>query len=165
MEYKLYQFFKSPRVIAGLLAWMFSHSVDASEVNNLVGISSDNNPTNYLLSKVKCIEESAEETENKLSVVSKKNKKDDPYKKLIYPSVTTTVCGVDVPNVYVFPNPVYKTLYISGVDENDTHLTIYDMDGNYLLSEYGNEIEVVFLPPGTYILGVNDYFVKYLKLL
>ena len=36
MEYYFYKFIKSPRVIAGLLAWRLSHSIDACEVFNLV---------------------------------------------------------------------------------------------------------------------------------
>jgi hypothetical protein len=37
------------------------------------------------------------------------------------------------------------------------------MNGKCISSEYGNEIDVAVLQKGTYILGINDYFVKFIK--
>ena len=140
MEYKFNQFIKSPRVIVGLFAWMFSNNLYKRQENNLVSVSADENPTNYFLSKVQSVDVLPNKTEYALSVVDKNT------------------------DLYIYPNPVYNTLYVSGVDEDDTNLIIYDMDGNCIFGEYGNEIEVDFLPKGTYILGINDFFVKFLKL-
>jgi hypothetical protein len=37
------------------------------------------------------------------------------------------------------------------------------MNGKCISSEDGNEIDVAFLQKGTYILRVDDYFVKFIK--
>ena len=83
---------------------------------------------------------------------------------ILYATTPFTRPGVEAQKIYIFPNPVYNNFYVSGVDEDDTHLIIYDMDGNCIAGEFGNEIEVDFLAKGTYILGINEYFVKFLKL-
>jgi hypothetical protein len=151
------------RTIFGVLAWMLSSSLDASEVNSIIAISADGNTSTYLLSQVQRIDVSTNDTDGTMSVVNKNGSKEGNYQKLIFPSVPTSINGVEVHNVYVYPNPVSNTLYVNGVDENDTHLVVYDMNGNCISGEYGNEIEVAFLPKGTYILGINDYFVKFIK--
>ena len=151
------------RTVFGVLAWMLSSSLDASEVNGLVAISADGDPTTYLLSQVQRINVSANDTDGAMSVLNKNGNEEGAYQKIIFASVSTKICGVEVPNVYVYPNPVSDALYVSGVDEDDTHLIIYDLNGNCILGEYGNEIEVAFLPKGMYILGINDYYVKFIK--
>ena len=151
------------RTVFGVLAWMMSSSLDASEVSSLIAISADGNPTTYLLSEVQRINVSANDTEGTMSIISKDGHEYGSYQKIIFASVTTKICGVNVPNVYVYPNPVSNILYINGVDEEDTSLVIYDIDGNYILEEDGNEIEVSYLPKGTYILGINNYYVKFIK--
>jgi hypothetical protein len=151
------------RTIFGVLAWMFTSSLDASEVNNILAVSADGDSTSYLLSQVQRINVSANSKEGTMSVVSKNGYEEGTYKKIIFPSMTTNICGVEVSNVYVYPNPVSHTLFVNGVDEDDTHLIIYDMNGNCISGEFGNEIEVAFLQKGTYILGINDYFVKFIK--
>ena len=151
------------RTVFGVLAWMLSSSLDASEVSSLVAISADGNTTAYLLSQVQRINVSTNDTEGAMSVVNKDGYEEGEYKKIIFPSLSTKICGTEVHNVYIYPNPVSNTLYVNGVDEDDTHLIIYDMNGNCISGEYGNEIDVAFLQKGTYILGINDYFVKFIK--
>ena len=70
---------------------------------------------------------------------------------------------VEVPNVYVFPNPVSNTIHVSGVDEEDTDLIVFDMNGKCLLYEKGNELDVTDLNKGTYILFVDNLRVKFIK--
>ena len=151
------------RTVFGVLAWMLSSSLDASEVNSLVAISADGNATTYLLSQVQRINVSANGTNGAMSVVNKEGYEEGEYRKLIFPTVSTNICGAEVQNIYVYPNPVSNTLYVNGVDGNDTNLIIYDMNGKCISSEYGNEIDVAVLQKGTYILGINDYFVKFIK--
>ena len=151
------------RTVFGVLAWMLSSSLDASEVNSLIAISADGNATPYLLSQVQRINVSANDTQGAMSVVNKEGEKEGEYRKIIFPTVPTNICGTEVQDIYVYPSPVSNTLYINGVDENDTNLNIYDMNGNCISSEYGNEIDVAVLQKGTYILGINDYFVKFIK--
>ena len=50
------------RTVFGVLAWMLSSSLDASEVSSLIAISADGNPTTYLLSEVQRINVSAKVT-------------------------------------------------------------------------------------------------------
>lgn len=151
------------RTFFGVIAWMLSSSLDASEVSGLVAISADGDPTTYLLSRVQRINVLANDTEGAMSVVTKDGYEEGVYQKMIFASVSTKICGVEVSNVYVYPNPVSNTLYVNGVDEEETHLIIYDHNGNCLLGEYGNEIDVTFLPKGNYILGVDDHYVKFIK--
>ena len=151
------------RAVFGVLAWMLSSSLDASEVSSLVAISADGNPTTYLLSQVQRINVSANDTEGTMSILTKDGYEEGEYQKIIFASVSTSVGELEVTNVYVYPNPVSNTLHISGVDEEDTHLVVYDMNGNCVLGEYGDEIDVTPLHNGTYILGINDYFVKFIK--
>jgi hypothetical protein len=150
------------RTVFGVLAWMLSSSLDAQEVSSLIGVSADGNSTTYLLSQVQRIDVSANDTKGAMSMISKNGNEEGEYQKIIFASVSTEINGVEVHNVYVYPNPVQNTLYVNGVNE-DTYLMIYDMNGKYITKEYGNEIDVAPLQKGTYILGINDYFVKFIK--
>lgn len=163
MEYNLYQFFKNPRVIVGLLAWMLSSSMDASEVNSIVAISADGEATSYLLSQVQRIDVVANDKVGIMKVVTKDGSSEGDYQKIIFASETTSVGDVEVPNVYVFPNPVSNTIHVSGVDEEDTDLIVFDMNGKCLLYEKGNELDVTDLNKGTYILFVDNLRVKFIK--
>ena len=152
------------RTVFGVFAWMFSGSLDARKVSSLVGVSSDKHSTNYLLSKLQPNKVSFENNEETISVKSKKGRKRSIDQHILYATTPVVLSKPDAPKIYIYPETVYDTFYVSGVDEDDTHLIIYDMDGNCIAGEYGNEIEVGFLPKGTYILGINEYFIKFLKL-
>jgi hypothetical protein len=163
MEFNLYQIFKNPRVILGMLAWMLSSSMDASEVNSIVAISADGEATSYLLSQVQRIDVVANDKVGIMKVVTKDGSSEGDYQKIIFASETTSVGDVEVPNVYVFPNPVSSTIHVSGVDEEDTDLIVFDMNGKCLLYEKGNELDVTDLNKGTYILFVDNLRVKFIK--
>ena len=151
------------RTIFGVLAWMMSSTLDASDVSSLVAISSDGNPTTYLLSDVQRIEVNANDTEGTMSVIGKNGYEEGEYKKILFASTTTSASGEEVPRIYIYPNPVTNFITIEGVDEDDTSLVVYDMKGNCVMGEYGNVIEVAGLAPGMYILSINEYFVKFIK--
>lgn len=163
MEYNLYQFFKNPRVIVGLLAWMLSSSIDASEVSSIVAISADDEATSYLLSDVQRIDVVANDAEGSMAVVTKSGYREGEYKKIIFASETTPVGDVEVPNVYIYPNPVSNTIYVNGVDEKETNLAVFDLNGKCLLCEKGNELDVTSLNKGTYILFADKFHVKFIK--
>lgn len=163
MEFNLYQIFKNPRVILGMLAWMLSSSMDASEVNSIVTISADGEATSYLLSQVQRIDVVANDKVGIMKVVTKDGSSEGDYQKIIFASETTSVGDVEVPNVYVFPNPVSNTIHVNGVDEEDTDLIVFDMNGKCLLYEKGNELDVTDLNKGTYILFVDNLRVKFIK--
>jgi hypothetical protein len=163
MEYTLYQFFKTPRVIVGILAWMLSSSIDASEVNSIVAISADDEATSFLLSDVQRIDVLANETDGTMTVVTKDGYSQGEYQKIIFASETTSVGDVEVPNVYVYPNPVLNTIHVTGVDEEETDLIVFDLTGKCLLCEKGDELDVTSLSKGTYILFVDNLSVKFIK--
>lgn len=141
----------------GMLAWMFSGAQDDNEV---IGVSSDDNPTKYLLSKAQRNNLSAENDEETMSEMSKNG----INHKILYATSLTSRNGEEAPKIYNYPHPVYKTFYMSGVDEDEVDLAIYDMDGKCIPTKFVNKFEVAFLPKGTYILCINEYFVKFLKL-
>lgn len=151
------------RTVFGVLAWMLSSSLDASEVSQLVAISADGDHITYLLSRVQRINVYANDNEGAMSVVSPDGYQEGEYQKIIFTSGTTKIGETEVSNVYVYPNPVTNTLYVNGVDEDETHLIIYDQNGKCICGEYGTEIDVSFLPKGYYFLEVDDHFVKFIK--
>jgi hypothetical protein len=151
------------RTVLGMFAWMMSSNPDVNEDGSLVSVSADKNSTKYLLSRVQRINANEDDTNSTISIVTKYGDKKGNCKKSIYASHSTKICGVEVQNVYVFPIPVSNTLYVNGVDEDDTNLIVYDINGNCIFGEYGNEIEVDHLQEGIYILGINDYFVRFTK--
>ena len=151
------------RTVFGVIAWMLSSCLDASEVSGLVAISADEDPTTYLLSRVQRINVSANDTEGTMSVVSKDGYEEGEYQKIIFVSSATMIGDTEVSNVYIYPNPVTNTIYVNGVDSDETNLIIYDQNGKCISGEYGTEIDVSFLPKGYYFLEVDDHFVKFIK--
>ena len=77
------------RTVFGVLAWMMSSSLDASEVSSLIAISADGNPTTYLLSEVQRINVSANDIDGTMSIISKDGYENGSYQKIIFASVTT----------------------------------------------------------------------------
>ena len=55
-----------------------------------------------------------------------------------------------------------NTLNIQGVDEN-TPLEVYNLTGKSLLKDKGTELDVTSLSQGTYILRINNQYVKFIK--
>ena len=64
--------------------------------------------------------------------------------------------------IFVFPNPVSHTLNIQGVDEN-TLLEVYNLTGKSVIKDKGIELDVTSLNQGTYILRINNQYVKFIK--
>ena len=151
------------RSVFGVIAWMLSSCLDASDVNSIVAISSDESVTSYVLAEVQRIEVSADDTEGTMTVVTKEGDEVDGYVRIIFASETTSLGDVDVPNVYIYPNPVSNFIYVYGIEEEDAHLTVYDMNGNCVMGRQGDEIDVTPLAKGTYLLGINDFYVKFIK--
>ncbi|MBR3871946.1 MAG: T9SS type A sorting domain-containing protein [Paludibacteraceae bacterium] len=55
-----------------------------------------------------------------------------------------------------------NTLNIQGVDEN-TPLEVYNLTGKSVLKDKGTELDVTSLSQGTYILRINNQYVKFIK--
>lgn len=150
------------RIVFGAIACILSSTLYASEVSDLVAISSDENATSYLLSDIKRVEASAKDTSS-MKMESKEVSENNEPPKIIYASETVCIRYFQIPNVYVYPSPVDHIIYIDGVDEEETHLTVYDMEGNCLLGEYCDKIDVTTLQQGTYILCIDNHYVQFKK--
>lgn len=149
--------------LLGLLACFVSSSLYAGEVSGIIAISSDQSTTSYVLSDVQRINVYADQTDGSMTIVTKNGNEEGDYQKLLFASVTTTIDNVEEPHVYVYPSPVVNTLYVKGVDQTDTRLAVFDLNGRCLLQKQGNEVEVASLTKGTYILRVNNHSVKFIK--
>ena len=147
------------RTIFGVLAWMMSSTLDANEVGSTIAISADADDTTYLLSEVQSVNVPENDSIDTMYLNSKKGKS----QRVNLPSVSTKLGNVEVPNIYIYPNPVSTTIYVSGVDEDETLLVVYDLFGHCLLGEYGNVINVTPLETVIYILCINNQFVKFVK--
>lgn len=64
--------------------------------------------------------------------------------------------------IAVYPNPVEKMIYLSGVDEN-TQIEVVDMNGVVVKRQLGVEIDVEDLAQGLYVLKVDSSQVKFIK--
>lgn len=64
--------------------------------------------------------------------------------------------------IAVYPNPVEKIIYLTGVDEN-SQIEIIDMNGVVVKKQMGTEIDVEDLTQGLYVLKVDSSQVKFIK--
>ena len=64
--------------------------------------------------------------------------------------------------IAVYPNPVEKIIYLTGVDEN-SQIEIFDMNGVVVKKQIGTEIDVEDLAQGLYVLKVDSTQVKFIK--
>ena len=64
--------------------------------------------------------------------------------------------------IAVYPNPVEKMIYLTGIDEN-SQVEIIDMNGVVVKKQVGLEIDVEDLAQGLYVLKVDSTQVKFIK--
>jgi hypothetical protein len=140
----------------------FSVLLFAEETNALVAISADGATTSYVLSDVKRIEVSKKDASASMSVLLKDGTKEGSYQKIIFNKAITSIAELGEISFYVYPNPVVNTLNIIGVDENAS-LSVFNLNGQCVKQEKGNVIEVNALAKGTYILQINNQYVKFIK--
>lgn len=76
----------------------------------------------------------------------------------------STRYGADSPKIFHYPTPEYNTFCVSGIDEDEVELVIYDVNENSIPFTFANPIDLSHLRAGNYILCINEYFVKILKL-
>jgi hypothetical protein len=140
----------------------FSVLLFAEETNALVAISADGAETSYVLSDVKRIEVSKKDASASMSVLLKDGTKEGSYQKIIFNKAITSIAELGEISFYVYPNPVVNTLNIIGVDENAS-LSVFNLNGQCIKQEKGNVIDVNALAKGTYILQINNQYVKFIK--
>lgn len=140
----------------------FSVLLFAEEKNALVAISADGAETSYVLADVKRIEVNKKDASASMSVLLKDGTKEGSYKKLIFANELTSIEEMGEISLYVYPNPVVNTLNIIGVDENAS-LSVFNLNGQCIKQEKGNVIDVNSLVKGTYVLQINNQYVKFIK--
>ena len=144
------------------LLLLFASVLYANEVNNLVAVSADGDKTTYALANVERINVIADATSASMTVVDNDGNQFAGYVKILFAESATDVEELDITSVYIYPNPVVNTLSIQGVDEN-TSLEVYNLTGNSELKNKGTELDVTSLTQGTYILRINNQYVKFIK--
>ena len=137
--------------------WLF-----AEEKNALVAISADGAKTSYVLADVQRIEVNKKDVSASMSVLLKNGTLEGSYKKLIFANELISIKEFGDISLYVYPNPVVNTLNIIGVDENAS-LAVFNLNGQCVKQEKGNVIDVNTLVKGTYILQINNQYVKFIK--
>ena len=150
------------KTITTFLLMLFASLLFANEVNSFVAVSADGDNTTYALADVKRIDVNATATSASMTVLLNDGTTEGTYTKLLFAKDITSIEEVGEVSVYVFPNPVSNTLNIQGVDDTAS-LSVYSLSGKRLLKEQGTEIDVTSLTQGTYILRINNNYVKFIK--
>ncbi len=144
------------------LLLLFVSMLLANEVSSMIAISADGDKTSYTLADVKRIEVNATETSASMTVLLQDGTKEGKYSKLLFSDKETSIEELGEVSLFVFPNPVSNTLNIQGVDESAS-LSVYNLSGQCVLQDKGTEIDVISLNQGTYILRINNQYVKFIK--
>jgi hypothetical protein len=141
---------------------LFVSSFLYAECESMVAISADGDKTTYALANVERINVIADATSASMTVVDNDGNQFAGYVKILFAESATDVEELDITSVYIYPNPVVNTLSIQGVDEN-TSLEVYNLTGKSVLKNKGTELDVTSLTQGTYILRINNQYVKFIK--
>jgi hypothetical protein len=151
------------KIFTTLLLVLFAALSYASDVTSMVAVSADGDNTTYALADVKRIDVVSTETSSSLTVINKDGSTYPGYIKLLFAiDEPTEIESVGEVAVYVYPNPVSNVLNIMGVDDNAS-LYVYSLSGQCIMKEKGTELDVTSLLQGTYILRINDSYVKFIK--
>ena len=152
----------SLKTITTFLMLMFASMLFANEVSTMVAVSADGDNTAYALADVKRIDVNTTGTSASMTVVLNDGAEEGTYSKFLFAKDITSIEGFGEVSVYVYPNPVSSTLNIQGVDETAL-LSVYNLSGKCILLDKGTEIDVTSLHQGTYILRINNNYVKFIK--
>ena len=150
------------KLLFSVLALSLASFLYAEESENMVAVSADGNKTTYALATVNRINVIADANSASMTVVDKDGNQFAGYVKILLAEKETSIEELGFTQVYVFPNPVVNTLTIQGVDEN-TPLEVYNLTGASVLQDKGTELDVTSLSQGTYILRINNQYVKFIK--
>ena len=150
------------KTITTFLMLLFASLLFANEVNSFIAVSADGDNTTYALADVNRINVIADASSASMTVVDNDGNQYAGYVKILFAEAPTDIEELGFTQVYVFPNPVVNTLNIQGVDET-TPLEVYNFTGKSLLKDKGTELDVTSLSQGTYILRINNNYVKFIK--
>ena len=141
---------------------LFASLLFANEVSSMVAVSADGDKTIYAIADIKRIDVNTTGTSASMTVVLNDGAEEGTYTKLLFAKDITSIDEVGEVAVYVYPNPVSSTLNIQGVDETAS-LSVYSLSGKCVMQERGTEIDVTSINQGTYILRINNQYVKFIK--
>jgi hypothetical protein len=150
------------KLLLSMLAIFFASQVFANEITGCVAVSADGYKTSYVLANIQRIEINATDTEASMTILNKDGVYSSEYQKILFAESNTGIEELGISSFFVFPNPVSNTLYIQGVDD-DAALEVYNLTGKSLIKENGTELDVTSLNQGTYILRINNQYVKFIK--
>ena len=150
------------KLLFSVLALSVASFLYAEENENMVAVSADGNKTTYALATVSRINVIADANSASMTIVDNNGNEFAGYVKILFAEKETSIEELGFTQVYVFPNPVVNTLTIQGVDEN-TPLEVYNLTGKSVLKDKGAELDVTSLSQGTYILRINNQYVKFIK--
>ena len=144
------------------LLLLFASMLYANDVIKMVAVSADGDNTTYALADVNRINVIADANSASMTIVDNDGNQYAGYVKILFAEAPTDIEELGFTHVYVFPIPVVNTLNIQGVDEN-TALEVYNLTGKSVLKDKGTELDVTSLTQGTYILRINNQYVKFIK--
>lgn len=150
------------KLLFAMLILFVSSIIYATEVSNLVAVSADGSETTYLLVDVQRIEVQADNEKGKMTILQKNGTKVGSYQKILFAEPQTGIEELGISSVFIYPNPVTNTLFIQGV-EDESILEVYNLTGKSVLKDKGTELDVTSLTQGTYILRINNQYVKFIK--
>lgn len=151
-----------------VLTLLFSLSASASDDGwKVKGIRSDGNSDFFVISqdlRIKPVLKSQIDSRPPtFSVIDGKDTIKE-YESIKFEKISTDVeiKKATPSQIAVYPNPVEKMIYLSGVDEN-TQIEVVDMNGVVVKRQLGVEIDVEDLAQGLYVLKVDSSQVKFIK--
>ncbi len=150
------------KLLLSMFAIFFASQVFANEVTQCVAVSADGYKTSYVLADIQRIEIKATDSKASMTILNKDGVYSSEYQKILFAESATDIEELGISSIFVFPNPVSNTLYIQGVDD-DAALEVYNLTGKSLIKEKGTELDVTSINQGTYILRINNQYVKFIK--
>ena len=150
------------KLFLSMLAIFFASQLFANEVTQCVAVSADGYKTTYALLDIKRIEINATNSKASMTILNKDGVYSSEYQKILFAESATDIEELGISSIFVFPNPVSNTLYIQGIDD-DASLEVYNLTGKSVIKDKGTELDVTSLNQGTYILRINNQYVKFIK--
>ena len=150
------------KLFLSMFAIFFASQTSANEVTQCVAVSADGYKTSYVLADIQRIEIKATDSKASMTILDKNGNYSAEYQKILFAESNTGIEELGISSFFVFPNPVSNTLYIQGVDENAA-LEVFNLTGKSVIKEKGTELDVTSLNQGTYILRINNQYVKFIK--
>ena len=151
-----------------VLTLLFSLSVSAQDNGwNVKGIRSDGNSDFFVISedlRIKPVLRSPVDSRLPTFNIITGNDTLKGYESIKFDSFITDVDEKKAAplQIAVYPNPVEKMIYLTGIDEN-SQVEIIDMNGVVVKKQVGSEIDVEDLAQGLYVLKVDSTQVKFIK--